>query len=218
MDTTNFEKLPYEKQQAILSAGILCFGRSGYEKTAISEIAKEAGISKAAVFHYFSTKQNLFIYLVKYARSEVEKTYAEGREDYFESLAFFIQAHFQLIKRHPGMYEFTRLVNELVANQSLHPLTELSQGYKEKNMNTIFANVDWSKFRDDYDRTIITNLTLWIGNGCLMELGKTLSPEDFFTEIKRYLAIIKNALYKPDTNRSLKTSINNSLNGVPNRR
>jgi len=198
MDTANFEKLPKEKQQSILNAGILCFGRSGFDKTAISEIAKEAGISKAAIFHYFGTKQDLFVYLAKYARTEVEEIYAEGTEDYFESLELFIQAHFQLTKKHPGMYEFMRLVNELTANESLSSLTQLAKGYNEINQNTIFAKVDWSKFRDEYDRTTITNLTAWIGNGCLMQLGKESSLKDFFTEAARYLSIIRTALYKPE--------------------
>ena len=198
MDTTNFEKLPEEKRQAILSAGILCFGRSGYEKTAISEIAKEAGISKAAIFHYFGSKQDLFMYLTKYARNKVEEIYTEGREDYFESLAFFIQAHFQLIKKHPGMFEFMRLVNEIIANESLDPLSQFVKNYNEVNENTIFAKVDWNKFRNDYDRTTITNLTTWVGNGCLMQLGKTQPLDDIFDETERYLTIIKNALYKPE--------------------
>ena len=198
MDTVNFEKLPEEKQRAILSAGILCFGRSGYDKTAISEIAREAGISKAAIFHYFGTKQELFLYLAKYTRNEVENIFIEGSEDYFESLAAFILAHFQLIKKHPGMFEFMRLVNELIANGSLDPLTQFAKNYNEINANTIYAKVNWSKFRNEYDRITITNLTTWVGNGYLMQQDKAQSLDDIFAEIERYLTILKNALYKPE--------------------
>lgn len=57
MNTENFEKLPTEKQYAVLNAAFSCFGRDGYKKTAMSEIASEAGVSKAALFHYFGTKK-----------------------------------------------------------------------------------------------------------------------------------------------------------------
>jgi AcrR family transcriptional regulator len=40
MDGETFENLPEGKKQAILNAGILCFGHSGYEKNSIAEIAK----------------------------------------------------------------------------------------------------------------------------------------------------------------------------------
>ena len=198
MDTTHFEKLPLAKQQTILSAGILCFGRSGYEKTAISEIAKEAGISKAAVFHYFGTKEDLFMYLVQYARQEVELNLPESSEDFFETMTMYITAHFKLVKKHPGMYDFLLLVNDIVAKQSFEPMNKLSEGYQEKNLQTIFAKVDWSKFKEGYDPITIVNLTTWIGTGFLSQMGQTLPLEEVQQETERYLSILRQALYKPE--------------------
>jgi len=198
MATTNFEKLPEEKKQAILKAGILCFGRSGYKKTAISEIAAEAGISKAAIFHYFGTKYALFLYIVKYPCNELMDIFTGGVEDYFESLALFNQAQFLLLKKYPGMYEFMRLAREDAGKEGLEALPQIIKEYDEKSSNTIFGNVNWGKFRDGYDRTTIINLTLWVGNGCLMQLDKTLPLEDICAETMRYLTIIKTALYKPE--------------------
>lgn len=198
MDTIHFEKLPFEKQQIILGAGILCFGRSGYEKTAISEIAKEGQVSKAAIFHYFGNKQDLFIYLVNYVRSHIKALTPKSGEDYFEMLASYIRAHFHLIKKHPGMFEFILVVNHLVADQSLAALNNLSEGYQEINNATVFANVNWEKFRPEYDVATISNLTTWVGNGLLTQKGPTLSPQEIESEIFNYLGILKTALYKPE--------------------
>ena len=198
MDVINFENLPEGKKQVILSAGILCFGRSGYEKTSISEIANEAGISKAAIFYYFGTKHDLFLYLCRYVRNEVDSIFAEGTEDYFDSVALFLQAQFQMVKKHPGMYEFMRLVSECVETEGLDALALIRKEYHEKNEYTVLANVNWNKFNDNYDRATIANLTKWVGNGCLMDFDKTLSLDCIFAEVTRYLTIIKIALYKPE--------------------
>ena len=198
MDGRTFENLPEGKKQAILSAGILCFGRNGYEKTSIAEIAKEAGISKASVFHYFGTKNDLFIYLVNYTRNEVNNIFVEGTDDYFETLTLYAKAYFQIIKKHSGMLEFIRVVNELVAKKSLDTLTELSKDYSQVNDETIFAKVNWNKFSGSHEHHVIKNITTWVANSCLMDLDRNLSVEALTAETSKYLDILKNSMYKPE--------------------
>ena len=58
-----FFSLPPEKQQRILNAGFRVFSQNSYKKSPTSEIAAEAGISKALLFHYFRNKQELYLFL-----------------------------------------------------------------------------------------------------------------------------------------------------------
>ncbi len=48
------------KRDAILAASITLFGRYGYRRTSMEEIAREAGIAKGTVYLYFPTKEALF--------------------------------------------------------------------------------------------------------------------------------------------------------------
>jgi AcrR family transcriptional regulator len=57
-----FFNLSTEKQQKIVDAALASFGANGYKKTSIRDIAAEAGISKAMIFHYFGTKKQLYLY------------------------------------------------------------------------------------------------------------------------------------------------------------
>lgn len=61
-----FFSLPPQKQQAILNAGYRVFSQNSYQKSPMSEIAAEAGISKALLFHYFYNKRELYLYLWEY--------------------------------------------------------------------------------------------------------------------------------------------------------
>ena len=58
-----FFSLPEEKQQAIINAGLRVFSQNTYKKSPVSEIAKEAGISKSLLFYYFRNKKELYLFL-----------------------------------------------------------------------------------------------------------------------------------------------------------
>ena len=51
-------------REAILAAGLHCFSRDGYRRTALDRVAREAGISRAALYLHFANKEELFRALV----------------------------------------------------------------------------------------------------------------------------------------------------------
>ena len=58
-----FFSLPEERQQAIINAGYRVFSRNTYKNSPMSEIARDAGISKSLLFHYFHNKKELYLFL-----------------------------------------------------------------------------------------------------------------------------------------------------------
>ena len=67
-----FLALTDEKRTAILNAALQCFGKFGYEKASINDIAVAAHISKASLFQYFGSKKQLYIYLLEYCKKIIE--------------------------------------------------------------------------------------------------------------------------------------------------
>ena len=49
-----------DKRAAILAAALLLFGRYGYRRTSIDDLARETGIAKGTVYLYFATKEAIF--------------------------------------------------------------------------------------------------------------------------------------------------------------
>ncbi|AFH59842.1 TetR/AcrR family transcriptional regulator [Paenibacillus caseinilyticus] len=58
-------------QELILESAYRLFARHGFEKTSLSMIAKEVGISKPAVYYYFPSKEALFGALLEAVCSEI---------------------------------------------------------------------------------------------------------------------------------------------------
>jgi TetR/AcrR family transcriptional regulator, fatty acid metabolism regulator protein len=75
------------KRRQILRAAITVFARSGYHRSRVSDVAKEAGVAYGLVYHYFGSKEDLLetIFRRTWARmleavEEVEQSGVSARE------------------------------------------------------------------------------------------------------------------------------------------
>ncbi len=57
---TRVTKAPEERRKEILETAIKLFYEKGYEKTSISDIAKEIGVAQGLCYRYFPSKEVLF--------------------------------------------------------------------------------------------------------------------------------------------------------------
>ena len=105
-----FLSLPQEKQNRIVDAAMTLFGEVGYKKAYISEIAANAGISKALIFHYFGSKKGLYSYLVYYTGKIVMTEAQHERDtinkDFFDRAITTIKFRLALKSRYPAMNAF----------------------------------------------------------------------------------------------------------------
>lgn len=58
-----------KRRQEILNAGLDLFIRKGYAATRTADIAKAVGMSEGLLFHYFETKEKLYLALLEIASS-----------------------------------------------------------------------------------------------------------------------------------------------------
>ncbi len=63
MPTPTFLNLPAEKQERILQAAIKEFGERNVQEANLSNIVKGAGIPRGSLYQYFSTKDDLYVYV-----------------------------------------------------------------------------------------------------------------------------------------------------------
>lgn len=70
---TRITKAPEERRQEIIDTAMKVFYEKGYEKTSISDIAKEMNVAQGLCYRYFSSKEELFdTALDQYAQKQVE--------------------------------------------------------------------------------------------------------------------------------------------------
>lgn len=105
-----FFSLPEEKQQKIIKAGYRVFSRNSYKKSPMSEIADAAGISKSLLFHYFTNKKELYLFLWETCAEITVKQLRESgcyeQSDLFESMYRGMQAKIRIMRMYPDIGPF----------------------------------------------------------------------------------------------------------------
>ncbi len=106
-----FFKLPLEKQRRIINAAYKVFSENSYKKAPMSEIADRSGISKALLFHYFTNKKELYMYLWTNAIDRTRKAVVEYKtletDDFFEMLKRSLLSKCSLMRDYPHIYAFS---------------------------------------------------------------------------------------------------------------
>ena len=62
-----FFDLKKEKQDRMINAALKCFALCGYKHASTDEMVKEAAISKGLLFHYFGSKQGVYLFVYDYS-------------------------------------------------------------------------------------------------------------------------------------------------------
>jgi AcrR family transcriptional regulator len=61
-----------DKRQAILDATLKLISKNGFHGTAMSKVAKEAGVSTGIIYHYFDSKDDLMDKLYGCIQNELD--------------------------------------------------------------------------------------------------------------------------------------------------
>lgn len=54
-----------ERRALLLQSALHCFAEKGFEATTIDHIVKHGGVSKGAVYHYFKSKEEIYLELIE---------------------------------------------------------------------------------------------------------------------------------------------------------
>jgi TetR/AcrR family transcriptional regulator len=83
-------------QKAILEAAAQLFSQYGFDRVSMRQIAGEAGVSKANIYHHYQSKNELYLAILRESAqhlSEMVEALAQGEGDFEQRLRVFTGAH-----------------------------------------------------------------------------------------------------------------------------
>jgi AcrR family transcriptional regulator len=197
-----------EKEDRIVNAASKVFAKNGYQNASTNEIVKEAGISKGLLFHYFTSKKDLYLTLYHHLTDLfLDKIYEQidwEQKDIFLTLRQVALVKFELFKKYPEMINFlTRAYNE----DSKDVVEEIKQKKEEliaNSFNRLFTNIDVTKFKEGIEVPKAIEVIYWtfegFSNRKQAQLGLSsiehLNVEAVLAEIDSYIELLKMAFYK----------------------
>lgn len=168
-----FFALPIEKQRRIINAAYRVFSENSYKKAPMSEIAEEGNISKSLLFHYFTNKKDLYMYLwdnsCEITKQSVREYKTLDTDDFFEMLRRTLLSKCSVMRDYPYMYAFslrayyetdTEIKDSIQGNFNL--------ASKESEM-LVIEKIDKSKLRKDIDIKIMYSEILYAVDGYMLQ-------------------------------------------------
>lgn len=198
-----------DKRERIINAAIEEFASASYEKASTNNIVKNAGISKGLLFHYFSSKKELFEALTRFVihmlcDAIVEKIHWE-EPDLFERLKQGVIVKLEVSRVYPHAFDFIKNIVAYKQIGSIERVFELYKGYgldlEQMYKDFYTRNVDYSRFRDQTTIAETINIVRWslekYTEEQLLALGeeKKLDFSKTAEEINHYVDILKDAFY-----------------------
>ena len=188
-----FFNLSIEKQRRIINAAYMVFSENSYKKAPMSEIANAGGISKALLFHYFTNKKELYMYLWNNAIGETQKTSAmfhvTETTDFFEMLHRSLLAKCSLMRKYPYLYSFSVKAFYEQEPDIKESIKNSFQSVSDHSEEIIWNTINFSAFRNDIDVKLLYQELVWLSDGYLrqMTFAGTLEPDRIENEYLRMI-------------------------------
>lgn len=137
-DTPSYQRLGVdERRRQLLDAGSALFAEQSYEEISMRDIARAAGVSKPLLYHYFSSKIDLFKAAVAEKAAELEATIEPTDESPpLEQLARSLDAYLSWIEEHARTW--AKLMQSAAA---LPEARELVEGFRKRTMELVVAQL-----------------------------------------------------------------------------
>lgn len=166
---TKLLDLEPQRRDAILNAALKEFVLRGFDNASTNVIAKEAGISKALMFHYVTNKQELFLSTYDYFTELLEKEYFMKmnfmEKDIFTRLRQSYLLQIDLIKQYPWIFNFDKLSVVTNSDEVNNALKNRAKKKQSSCHYQIFDIIDDSKFRAGLDIEKCKQFILWSNIG-----------------------------------------------------
>lgn len=123
-------------RQKMIEAAIVEFGLHGYEGASTNQICAGACISKGLLYHYFKSKENLFLETLRYCLEDfrqAENAAADcGRMAGIDYLAVLYGVHITFFAAHPYHYQ---LIAQFASSKAFPETSETLQKCREEIWN-----------------------------------------------------------------------------------
>src|SRR5437763_1128779 len=102
------EALQQRRREEILDRAVEMFAQHGFRETDLQWVAKACGVSKGTIYHYFISKEELFLTAVRRGVKRLHETIDAAKfamTDPVERIERAVEAYLRFFKENPALVE-----------------------------------------------------------------------------------------------------------------
>lgn len=183
-------------REKILQSAVQLFLGEGYEATSVNDICKHAGVSKGSFYHYFETKQVLFLSLMENWSSRVIQsvlgepiTEDSNAKDVLIQMPYQFNMAFAAVPRgFPMLVDFWRqaMADPAIWKTAVEPYRYFMGFF----MRIIETGQQDGSIRKDIDSEILARLLVAVAMGYLLEAAFDQEKADWSALTSQGLSVL----------------------------
>lgn len=190
-----FFDLAREKQDRMINGAIEVFAKNGYKHASTDDMVKAVGVSKGLWFHYFGSKEGIYIfvydYCVKYMLLELSTIVNDTEKDYFELVKQIAKTKAKVVRSYPYLTIFLEEAAHESQPEIVAKTAQSRQRYEER-MNAYFSSAEITIVSDKAKRERIKKMLDYTISGIIREkITEVAGAEAIFREIKAYIELVR---------------------------
>ncbi|PJJ30436.1 TetR/AcrR family transcriptional regulator [Lacrimispora celerecrescens] len=198
-----FKELSEERQQPIIEAALKCFGKHGYKKASMGDIAQNSGVSKPMLFHYFGTKRDLYLYLSEYVRTVMLDAYKRSEinsyDDLFERIITASRMKMGILERYPNILKFIISMFDETDDAVTDITKKIMPESQRFSYDLVLKKDDAVKFKEGVNIDEVMRLMFLMAEGYAHEMSdERCSLGEITEEMERIMNMLKSNLYKEE--------------------
>jgi TetR/AcrR family fatty acid metabolism transcriptional regulator len=180
------QKKSTTRKEQILKAAEQVFARKGYHDATISDVARQANVSDATIYEYFSSKEDLLFSLpgetARRGKENLEQVLPFIRS-YADKIRAFVYNHLSFYQNHPDYAAVALLIlktnRKFVETEAYKDVQDLSRVL----LQVIQEGIAAGQFRSDLDPLLVRSAILGTIEHLVIRQVLLGKPQDLVTQV-----------------------------------
>jgi AcrR family transcriptional regulator len=165
-EARRWERRPDDRPRVLMASALKLLRRDGYRRVRLEDVAEDAGVSKATVYHYFANKDDLFTRSVVHCMAEkhedIERRLARAGGSAADRIRLFLREYWTMsLSPQSGLWQ--RLVVSEMAHEAPEVFAAWAKGLvrRWRLVETLIKEGQANgEFRPEADAAITARLIL----------------------------------------------------------
>lgn len=174
-------------KEKIMKVAIEEFALNGYKGASTNNVCKNAKISKGLLYHYYSSKENLYLSVLEYTINKFKKNIKIDIEDSSKKgvdyISEYFNAKFRFFSENPL---YSKVIINSLLNDNIEQAKELGEEFENYNNTLIYDVIKSIELNPKFDKEKAFELIVIIGEKLEEKHMKTIGFKSEETAIEEF--------------------------------
>lgn len=154
-----------ESKERIMKVALEEFAKNGYKATSTNVICNKSNVSKGLLYHYYGSKENIYISVVRYLIDDFKKNIKVHMEDKNEKgmtyLSKYFNSKFEFFGENPL---YSKIIVNIASDNEIEEIRKMYKEFEEYNNTLLYEIIKNIDFNPKFNREKAFELIIMIGS------------------------------------------------------